>query len=197
MANHCRFKEEECHDCGKKGHIGKVCRSKKAGSSLGASKTALKVQDSIDVADTLEYTLFPVSDQQAKPVLTTVLVDGKELCMEVDTGASVSLVSEETFHKLWGKERSSQLQSSRVKLRTYTGQNISVIGSTMVKVQSSGQVEHLPLLVVGGNGPSLLGRDWLFKLRLDWKTIFKFQMPQGVQESWISMQKYSNQDLDW
>ena len=77
----CRFKEAECHACGKKAHIAKVCRSKKAGSSLGASKTALKVQDSIDVADTLEYTLFPVSDQQAKPVLTTVLVDGKKLCM--------------------------------------------------------------------------------------------------------------------
>ena len=79
-----------------------MCKSKKAGSTLGqwgnkTSKAALKVQDSIDVADTLEYTLFPVSDQQAKPVLTTVLVDGKELCMEVDTGASVSLGSEATL----------------------------------------------------------------------------------------------------
>ena len=187
LANHCPFKEAECHACGKKGHIAKVCKSKKAGSSLGqrgnkSSKAALKVQDSVDVADTLEYTLFPVSDQQAKPVLMTVWVDGKELCMEVDTGASVSLVSEATVEKLWGKERLSQLQSSKVKLRTYTGQNISVIGSTMVKVQSGGQVEHLPLLVVGGKGPSLLGRDWLFKLRLDWTTIFNFQMQQGVQE---------------
>ena len=43
------------------GHIARVCKSNKAGSSLGANKTALKVQDSI-VVDTLEYTLFPVSD---------------------------------------------------------------------------------------------------------------------------------------
>ena len=99
LANHCRLKEAECHACRKKGHIAKVCKSKKAGSSWGASKTALKVQDSVDVAD-LEYTLYPVSDQHAKPVLTTVRVDEKELCMEVDAGASVLLVSEETFQKL-------------------------------------------------------------------------------------------------
>ena len=69
---------------------------------------------------------------------------------------TVKAFCEETFPKLWGKEHLSQLQSSK---RTYTGQNISVIVSTMVKVQSSGQVEHLPLLVVGGYGPGLLGRD--------------------------------------
>ena len=200
LANHCRFKEAECHACGKKGHIAKVCKSKKTGSSLGqrgnkSSKAALKVQDSVDVADTLEYTLFPVSDQQAKPVLTTVRVDGKELCMEVDTGASVSLVSEATVEKLWGKERLSQLQSSKVKLRTYTGQNISVIGSAMVKVQSGGQIEHLPLLVVGGNGPSLLGRDWLFKLRLDWTL---FPAPTGPPQSFtVTQRRERNMTFSW
>ena len=60
LANHCRFKEAECHACRKKGHIANVCKFKKSGSSRRASKAALKVQDSVDVANTLEYTLFPV-----------------------------------------------------------------------------------------------------------------------------------------
>lgn len=61
------------------------------------SKAALRIQD--NVADTLEYTVFSIIDQQLKPVLTTALVDGKELCVEVDTGTSVSLI-ETTFLSL-------------------------------------------------------------------------------------------------
>jgi hypothetical protein len=29
----------------------------------------------------------------------------------------------------------------------------------------------LPLLVIAGDGPSLLGWDWLMELRLDWQSI--------------------------
>ena len=35
------------------------------------------------------------------------------------------------------------------------------------------QKEKLSLIVVQGVGPSLLGRDWLKKIRLDWKEIHK------------------------
>jgi hypothetical protein len=30
----------------------------------------------------------------------------------------------------------------------------------------------LPLVVVDGSGPSLFGRDWLAKIKVDWKRIF-------------------------
>ena len=59
-----------------------------------------------------------------------------------------------------------------VQLRTYTGEEVLVIGELSVKVQSGSQVHTLPLLVVPGQGPSLLGRNWLLKLQLDWKSIF-------------------------
>ena len=40
-----------------------------------------------------------------------------------------------------------------------------------MEVQYQGQDASLPRLVVAGEGPSLLGRDWLTQLRLDWKSI--------------------------
>ena len=47
-----------------------------------------------------------------------------------------------------------------------------MVGELSVKVQCQEQVEQLPLVVAAGNGPSLLRRDWLAKLKLDWSTIF-------------------------
>ena len=35
----------------------------------------------------------------------------------------------------------------------------------------------LPLVVVDGSGPSLFGRDWLAKIKVDWKRIFNVSVP--------------------
>ena len=44
-----------------------------------------------------------------------------------------------------------------------------------VTVQNESQRLTLPLIVVPGQGPSLLGRNWLVKLQLDWENIFALQ----------------------
>ena len=56
------------------------------------------------------------------------------------------------------------------------------MGRVTVKVQHRGQEELLSLVVVAGEGPSLLGRDWLSKLKLDWKSIFSTQVQETLQE---------------
>ena len=38
-------------------------------------------------------------------------------------------------------------------------------------IDYNGQLCELPLVVVGGSGPSLLGRDWLSPVQLDWRHI--------------------------
>ena len=110
-----------------------------------------------------------------------VKLDGKELSMEVDTGASLSLMSETTYKKLWESDTLPELQQTAVKLRTYTGEEIRVLGCINVKVQSKEQEAHLPLLVVKGNGPSLLGRNWLTKLRLNWQEIFSVRTNHSLE----------------
>ena len=48
---------------------------------------------------------------------------------------------------------------------------MSVVGELQIKVQYGEQTETLKLIVVSGRGPSLLGRDWMQKLRLHWQNI--------------------------
>ena len=48
---------------------------------------------------------------------------------------------------------------------------MTVAEEMTAKVQYNTQSCTLPLLVVAGKGPTLLGRDWLRHLQLDWKAI--------------------------
>ena len=68
--------------------------------------------------------------------------------MEVDTGASVSIVSEEQFKAL--KENGATLRNSKAKLLTYTGESILVMGATDVTVEHTRQVTVLLLIVTSG-----------------------------------------------
>ena len=56
-----------------------------------------------------------------------------------------------------------------------------VLGLITVPVHHNNQQKTLPLLVVKGGGPSLLGRDWLQHLRLDWKAIHQVCLIDDVR----------------
>ena len=71
-------------------------------------------------------------EKKVQPLRASVLIDGKPSSMEVDTGAALSVVSEETWKKL-GKDR--ELEFSDVILRTYSGEVIQVLGKQTVDVQ--------------------------------------------------------------
>ena len=101
--------------------------------------------------------MYPVTGPNAKPWQTPISVEDHNLVMEVDTGAAVMVVSEATFNQVGGVSLIPQLHPSMVKLRSYTGEETPVVRELYVKVQCQGQVEQLPLVVVAGDGPSLLG----------------------------------------
>ena len=53
--------------------------------------------------------------------------------MELDTGASYSLISEQMYKATW-PEGAPSLEQSTVKLHTYTGEQVVVVGSITVTV---------------------------------------------------------------
>ena len=169
FASECRFKEFICHSCKKRGHLARCCRTR---IQRAESTNVIKEEQEFEHVQQREdsYTLFSLGkDQKNDPILVTVFLNGQIIEMQLDTGASVSIISETTYKSLWSQP--PKLSPSNVKLHTYTGEAIAVLGSLEVEVVYKHQRARLPLLVAKGKGPSLIGRDWLQTLRLDWKEI--------------------------
>lgn len=103
-----------------------------------------------------------------KPYYAYVRVNGKRLKMEVDTGAAVSVISEKLYKRRFKK---STLVSTNCVLKTYSEQSLRLKGKISVTVSCNEKKYTLSLLVVQGNGPALLGRDWIKMLKLDWSTV--------------------------
>ena len=110
--------------------------------------------------------------------------------MEIDcTGASLSIISDETYQSFWTSQPKPELQPTTVKLHTYTQESITVLGSITVDVAYKGQSKTLSLLVVAGQGPSLLGRNWLKELQLDWQELYQINQSEDTLQALLQKHK--------
>ena len=171
----CRFKNEVCYKCQKKGHMPKVCQTGKKKSQKQVKrgrrpdgKRTHFVEESTDQDDV--YAMYHLSSDWKKSFKVDLELCGRKNTMEIDTGASKTILNEATYQRLC--DALGPLQTTMAVLTTYTGEKIPVLGAVMVPVKYEGQHKNLNALIVKGDGPNLLGRDWLEKIRLDWNTIF-------------------------
>ena len=154
-----------------------VCRKKQQDTDAEFTK---KIEvTTVNVSDD-EYGLYTVSGGRTEPILVDVTINGIETKMEVDTGASVSLVSEDTYELITTEK--THLRKVKDKLLTYTGETVPVLGVVDVTVKYQGKMSTLPLYVVRGIYPSLLGRNWLTVVKLDWKHILTVRSERRLQD---------------
>ena len=192
----------ECRRCRKKGHIARVCRSRVQGqptrqqsNSSGHQRkprqTNLVSQDTeqIDSDTSDSYEMFNIRGTQGQPYRVTVQLNNCNLEMEIDTGASLSIISDETYQSFWTSQPKPELQPTTVKLHTYTQESITVLGSITVDVAYKGQSKTLSLLVVAGQGPSLLGRNWLKELQLDWQELYQINQSEDALQALLHKHK--------
>ena len=93
----CPCKEFSCPFCKKKGHMAKMCR-KKNKNKVEQANTVIEEEEAQSGDDQQEeYEMFHVCSGQSKPYRVTVKTNGHPLSMEIDTGASVSVVGEDIF----------------------------------------------------------------------------------------------------
>ena len=185
----CPYREAECQNCKEKGHLARMCQSKsrtvhktpsqvranpsRKGGSTGTTKRetnwlTVTKETQAEPEPFPDSTILNIGSHRDTPIMVQLKLNEQEVIMEVDTGAAVTLISEEAQKKLFSK---ANLSKATVKLQTYTAEPLHVLGILEVQVRYGNCVGKHNLCVIKGNGPSLFGRDWLSKIRLDWQNL--------------------------
>ena len=190
VARACRFIKEKCHNCGNTVHISKVCRSltTKSQNSKGRPAKGLDSVNKEESSPLEELTpeesnnLFMIYSfsSRSDPIKLAVEVNGHKLDIELDTGASVFVISEDMFTS--GLSSSVQLRPSNASLTSYSGHLLEVLGSANIKVKYQTQTVTLPIFVIKGKGVSLFGCNWLKRIKLDWQIIKSFRINSPLDE---------------
>ena len=188
----CPQLRETCSYCGIQGHMEKMClKKKKKKFPTRKKKFGKKAQKTsyVDASENSDESTYQVQvntmNSQDKPIVVTMKIEGKMIDMEVDTGAKKSIMSEQVYNTL-GRERPALLPTESV-LKTYSGERITPRGVVTVKVSYNSQHKSLPLIIAPGDTTTLLGRDWLSELKLDWPSL---------HDQWAEVNKVNVSVLD-
>ena len=178
----CKFKDVKCHACGKVRHKKRPptqpapSRAQHTLTMDGSHTDPPPPPD--DTSQT--YTLFPLHTQQHPPISIAPRINGYEVSMELNTGAAISVMNEVTYKTILAHQ--PPLQASNIKLHTYSGEQLIVLGELQVTVHYNEQTVSLPLIVLKDSGPNLFGRNWLEQIRLNWPQLCTVKSSSTLQD---------------
>lgn len=199
LARDCRFINEKCHACGKRGHLKRVCKSSPFAdqSFKGGGKNKQSVGNFRNdkkqwahhirefpenvTSDEDVFTMYNLTEPKltkVDPITAELNINKNIVEFEVDTGCSVTILSKAEYAKLWTAGGARELQDCSMTLKTYTGEKVPTLGAAEVIVKYKGQVKQLPVVVVAGSGPNLLGRAWIKELGMNCVHINKMEQPE-------------------
>ncbi|XP_062502906.1 uncharacterized protein LOC134179903 [Corticium candelabrum] len=188
----CWYKSATCRVCNVRGHMAKACRKRKQsgqkyqasyGSEFQNRKQATKSTKSRHQTNQVEEDdevsmIYTLTDKQSSPKVT-VEVAGALVTMDVDTGASMTMIPAYIYKRFLTHVK---LQKSRVKLQTYSGERLTVRGKASIRYGNQTAREKMVVVEVQ-NKPAVLGRNWLSQIRLDWHMLFRVDGPTSPRET--------------
>ncbi|UYV63564.1 hypothetical protein LAZ67_2004683 [Cordylochernes scorpioides] len=144
----CFFKNAKCYACVKLGHVEAICYRKK--------------WEKVHSIDLERVNIGFISERNYdNSMLLKLRIDQRNLNMKIDSGTGRSIISERTFNALW---KNKKLFKKKIALKQWDQGGLKVKGSFLVNVEFGNKKAKLPLLVVTGVGPSLVGRNWFDQL---------------------------------
>ena len=159
LASSCKFRSTECFLCKKVGHIAKACKSKQKGRKGNQDSTKsthfMQEEDSMPentkhTEQEISYGLFTIQGNSANPIPAKVNINQIHVEMEVDTGASSSLINKATYDLISRQSHTQALQKTDVQLKTYTGEAVCILGKVKVEVNYGEQTFQLLVYVLMG-----------------------------------------------
>ena len=117
---HVNARDWECFNCKKKRHIANVCKSKKTGEKSSGRRNASSKSHFVTEE-------ICTRNSSVEPIIINIVINGVPISMELDTGASLSVISESTHDRI-NKVSLTPIVKSTVELKTYLGESIPIIG---------------------------------------------------------------------
>ncbi|XP_011859929.1 PREDICTED: uncharacterized protein K02A2.6-like [Vollenhovia emeryi] len=141
-------KNVDCRHCGIKGHLQKVCM-KKEKEQTNQLDEILQIQG--------EQTKY------REKFYTMLWINNRKVSFEVDSGAAVTVVSQDFLQSLLPN---IQLMKSDLQLVTYCKTVITVIGYARVNVRYRQVTKTLNIYVSKTRKEPLMGREWIRQLNV-------------------------------
>lgn len=171
----CKYRKSKCHKCNKIGHISTVCRKKSINVvneessviNFGASKEQNEHCYSVNLAS-----------KQVDAMSAVITINTQKYKFMIDSGASVSLINTNNYEKYFNR---MPMSHTNVNLSAYSGHSIRVFGVIKPLVRFGAKSNTMPFLIVDGNGPSILGRDFIQKFNLTFAQVNSIEASESTK----------------
>lgn len=190
--NECAAYGKECYICKKLNHFAKQCRSK--GQNSREKDTSHYISDIFNMT-TNEKTVHDITERIR--LLVNINGRSKPTEFELDCGSKNTILSESS----WIACGKFPLNKSNVKLQSYSGHEVKVLGEAEVEATWKGITKKLPIVVArASNEKNLLGLAWnkpLLNLHLDKYSCFSVSEEKereiNIPQNNVKLQQILNQ----
>ena len=148
----CPARDATCHKCNRKGHYSAQC----------FSKTVAKTTTDDQSVDTLF--LDAVASERKSVWRSTIRLEGQEVQFKIDTGAEVTVITEDVYKSL-GRQV-PQLTKTSKRLQGPTGISLETLGEFKGLLEKAAKKCLLTIFVVRGLRSNLLGLPAITALQL-------------------------------
>ena len=172
-ARSCPAFGKTCNNCKKPNHFAKVCRMKKQTNHFVGKEANIDENN----GSNSDYSYFiGHTDYIKNGIMEKIKVNGKEIPMMKDTGASLTLISK----KLWKQIGQLKLEEKNTGIETYDKHKMKYLGAFFSTVLYNKQVNVNIAVVDADRNFGLLGRDILNNCEESIERCFKAEVSEKL-----------------